>query len=116
VAVNIRALGIIQNYLADATLAELSNAVDKLGEAPLFGVIQGGLRPGAPVDLRVAVRPCRDVADKQSLGALVNMCYGNEKLRTTIVGHKWVILSLVEATVSGDSYLCGRTLMTGFAF
>ena len=57
VTVNVRALGIIQNYLADATLAELSNAVDKLGEAQLFGVIQGGLRPGAPVDLRVAVRP-----------------------------------------------------------
>jgi len=47
----------IQNYLADATLAELSNAVDKLGEAQLLGAVQGGLRSGAPVDLRVAVRP-----------------------------------------------------------
>ena len=54
---NVRALGMIQNYLADATLAELSNAVDKLGEAQLLGAVQGGLRSGAPVDLRVAVRP-----------------------------------------------------------
>lgn len=55
-AVNIRALGVIQNYLADASLAELGHAVDKLGEAQLMGVIQSGLRTEAGVDLRVAVR------------------------------------------------------------
>jgi hypothetical protein len=53
--VNVRALGLIQNYLADATLAEVSNAVERLGEAQLFATIQSGLRPGATVDLRVAV-------------------------------------------------------------
>jgi len=34
---------------------------------------------------------------------LVNLCYGNEKLRLTIVGHRWIILALVEAMVSNES-------------
>jgi len=55
-AVNVRAFALIQNYLADATLAELSNAVETLGEEQLFAAIQSGLRPGVSTDLRVAVR------------------------------------------------------------
>jgi len=31
------------------------------------------------------------------------------------VGHKWVILALVEAIVSEDATSCGRILMPGFA-
>lgn len=54
--VNIQALGIIQNYLADGTLADLSNAVDKLGEDRLLGAIQTGLYDGQ-TELRVAVCP-----------------------------------------------------------
>jgi hypothetical protein len=54
-AVSIQALGIIQNYLADGTLADLSNAVEKLGEARLLGAIQNGNSQGVDKELRVAV-------------------------------------------------------------
>jgi hypothetical protein len=55
VAVNIQAFGVIQNYLADGTLADLSKAVETLGEAQLFDAIQAGLKKENSPELRTAV-------------------------------------------------------------
>lgn len=99
-AVNIQALGIIQNYLADGTLADLSNAVEKLGEARLMSAIQTGLSQGMDKELRVAVRRMRRLRLHQALRVLVNLCWGNILLRQMVVRNNFIVSSLVDSLVS----------------
>jgi hypothetical protein len=53
--IRIQAFGIVQNYLADGSLADLYTGIAMLGEDHLLECIGSAARPDQPIRLRVAV-------------------------------------------------------------
>lgn len=102
----IQAFRIIQNYLADGNASDLTKAVEQMGEGDMLDEVALAMQEGNDVELRSAVSRIFDCVcetaslNEQALGVLINLSWGNERLRQSITNRPDLMESLSRALVS----------------
>lgn len=103
-------MGIVQNFLADGALSDLTKNVEIMGENHLLEALSSATTEGTNWELRAAVSISRWskriwMLINQAFGVLVNLSWGNEKMRQSLTSRPSLVDSLSSALVRYSLFL-----------